>query len=124
MPSEKWRKENAEKLRKYRRDWYHRNREQRRTKENLNSSNRRKALRAFIISQKTKCLRCPEDHPACLDFHHRDPSTKEFTVCELTDYSLETVKAEIAKCDVLCSNCHRKLHWEEKLARPVGFAPT
>ena len=61
-----------------------------------------------------KCSRCDESHPACLDFHHVY-GEKKFTIGEVKHrgYCVETVKAEIAKCIVLCSNCHRKLHWDE-----------
>jgi hypothetical protein len=30
------------------------------------------------------------------------------------NYSISKIKKEIKKCSVICSNCHRKLHWEEK----------
>lgn len=29
---------------------------------------------------KFSCSRCPENHPACIEFHHRDPATKEFNI--------------------------------------------
>jgi len=57
------------------------------------------------------CLKCGENHPACLDFHHRDPNKKESEISRLIQYcSLKNTIKEINKCDVLCSNCHRKLH--------------
>lgn len=60
------------------------------------------------------CSQCGESHPACIEFHHRDPSQKEFTIGEnLHVKGKQTIIDEIAKCDVLCSNCHRKLHYEQ-----------
>lgn len=66
-----------------------------------------------------KCSECPENHPWCLDFHHLDKSTKESTIANLvvSGYSKEKILAEISKCIVLCSNCHRKLHYEEYMTR-------
>ena len=29
-------------------------------------------------------------------------------------WSLDRIKSEAAKCDILCANCHRKLHYDEK----------
>jgi hypothetical protein len=60
------------------------------------------------------CVECGEDHPATLDFHHRDPSTKEANVSSThrLGWSEKRILKEIAKCDVLCANCHRKLHYE------------
>lgn len=61
-----------------------------------------------------KCEICSENHPATLDFHHTDPSTKRGHVSSLIHLnSIEVLKEEILKCKVLCSNCHRKLHWKE-----------
>lgn len=76
---------------------------------------RKKKIRAWFAAWKTtlKCSRCPETHPACLDFHHRDPKEKvvEVSVAVVRGgWSVEHIQREIAKCDVLCSNCHRKLH--------------
>jgi len=57
------------------------------------------------------CLECGENHPACLDFHHPD-SNKNGDVSRLAlDGSRQRLLAEIKKCEVLCSNCHRKRHW-------------
>lgn len=64
------------------------------------------------------CQKCGFSHPAVLDFDHRDPNQKIMEVGTLVSegYSLEVIEAEIAKCDVLCSNCHRIRHYEERLA--------
>lgn len=75
----------------------------------------RAKARGLARSAKTACMLCGETHPACLDFHHRDPSAKEGTIARLVakNVKLDRVKAEIEKCDVVCANCHRKLHWAE-----------
>ncbi len=79
---------------------------------------RRKALRArFAAFKKTlRCSRCPEKHPACLDFHHRDPKKKDmalYQVINVGGWSWEHIMKEVAKCEVLCANCHRKEHYKE-----------
>jgi hypothetical protein len=52
-----------------------------------------------------------------IDFHHADPTRKEFSISVAIRkrYSLERITREIKKCRRLCSNCHRKLHWEERV---------
>ena len=71
-------------------------------------------LQAYLIRVKAEsaCIECGEDHPACLDFHHRDPATKFFPVSNAPTrkVSIARLQKEIDKCDILCSNCHRKLH--------------
>jgi hypothetical protein len=63
---------------------------------------------------KIKCERCGENHPACLEFHHLEPDKKDLEVSQLINtYSIERTISEIEKCIVLCSNCHKKLHYEE-----------
>lgn len=65
------------------------------------------------IKAKSKCARCPEDDAACLDFHHE--GNKDFNIGEaiVNGYSIGRVKEKIDKCIILCSNCHRKLHYYE-----------
>ena len=68
------------------------------------------------IKEVAGCERCGEKHPACLDFHHRDESTKLFNISLAGSRGKKTVEqmqTEIDKCAVLCSNCHRKLHWDD-----------
>lgn len=61
---------------------------------------------------KIKCQICGEDHPAVLDFHHKDPNDKDANISKMNSRS--KIIEESKKCIVLCSNCHRKLHWEER----------
>jgi len=59
-----------------------------------------------------KCNRCPENDPICLDFHHKE-GKKEVIISRMIyvkGWSIEHMKKEIAKCEVLCANCHRKEH--------------
>lgn len=63
------------------------------------------------LKQDLTCCRCGFDNPLALEFHHRDPSTKSFTISHKAwQVSEERLLEEIAKCEVLCSNCHRIEH--------------
>jgi hypothetical protein len=72
--------------------------------------------RKTIADYKTSkgCEICKEDHPYCLEFHHTDPLTKDFDPSDLIrrGYSAKRVLTEMAaNCQILCANCHRKIHW-------------
>ena len=74
---------------------------------------KRKFYREY--KKNLKCQQCGEAHPACLEFHHRNPEEKEFGIGHsIEKKSVEQVMNEIAKCDVLCANCHKKLHYDLK----------
>jgi hypothetical protein len=51
---------------------------------------------------------------ASFDFHHLDPSKKESDMKSLSYRSWDKVEAELSKCVLLCSNCHREHHWKER----------
>jgi hypothetical protein len=42
-----------------------------------------------------------------MDFDHRDPAVKSFAIGPSLTRNRAAVVAEIAKCDVVCANCHR-----------------
>jgi len=49
---------------------------------------------------------------AALHFHHRDPKEKSFTIARISrSANIDRLKAEIAKCIVLCGNCHAEKTW-------------
>lgn len=59
-----------------------------------------------------KCIRCNYDKcDAALEFHHTNPSEKDFSVAHarLTKFSIVVTK-ELDKCLLLCANCHREIH--------------
>jgi hypothetical protein len=72
----------------------------------------------YEIKSSLKCEQCDESHIAVLDFHHKDPNQKDLEVSGLISnrVSREIVLKEISKCIVLCSNCHRKLHYNNRLS--------
>lgn len=48
---------------------------------------------------------------AVFHFHHKDPSTKVKGIAKmLVNNSWEAITEELAKCDLLCANCHLTLH--------------
>lgn len=86
---------------------------------------RRKKLRNEWNTFKStlKCMKCGFSHIAALDFHHTDPNLKEGSVSRfISNGQFRKAREEVAKCIVLCSNCHRVHHYEElKNPTEVGF---
>ena len=73
--------------------------------------------REFIDSYRTVCAKCGESRGHVLDFHHRNPKEKEFTIGQLRKGSQEVLQKEISKCVCLCANCHRDFHYLEKIEK-------
>lgn len=68
-----------------------------------------------LLKEFNSCSNCDESHPATLEFHHRDPKQKVAGISKMVKsnkYSLDDVFKEVEKCDILCSNCHKKTHYE------------
>jgi hypothetical protein len=67
-----------------------------------------------ILDKGGKCSKCGIEYNgenACIfDFHHTDPSQKDFSPSSFRHKSWEQFKTEIDKCDLLCANCHRLEH--------------
>lgn len=80
---------------------------------------KKSAKRARVFKQKCVdykggcCETCGYNKcVAALDFHHKDPTQKDFSIAQQKGRVLtDTIKAEIDKCSILCSNCHREEHY-------------
>lgn len=59
-----------------------------------------------------RCLVCGAQDPRCLQYHHLLPEKKFMGITEMANagYSWKKLKVEIAKCVLLCANCHDILH--------------
>lgn len=62
------------------------------------------------------CTDCGARFPACaMDFDHRDPGTKRSAVTRLIGRAgTARILEEVAKCDIVCANCHRLRTFERR----------
>jgi len=80
----------------------------------------REKYRQWIINykKKQKCSKCDIADYRVLEFHHKDKNdnNKEFTIGDAIrkGQGFNRIKKEIAKCVVICANCHRILHYKER----------
>jgi len=80
---------------------------------------KRQELKDHIENYKREhaCVRCGCTDWRVLEFHHKDPSQKKFSIFFAIHnrYSIPAVDREILKTEVVCANCHRIIHheWEE-----------
>lgn len=74
---------------------------------------RRKIKKRILEYKKAHPCKCGENHPAALDLHHVEE--KDFNISDAirNGYAWYRIEAELKKCQVVCRNCHAKLHWSE-----------
>jgi len=74
----------------------------------LAKAGNRLRLREFL--RNAECLDCRIRDFAVLEFDHREPQDKRDDVSSLVrlPISWSAISKEIAKCDVVCANCHRR----------------
>jgi hypothetical protein len=75
-------------------------------------SNWRRRTKLNLIEEAGGCCQvCGYNkHPGALEFHHIDPSTKNFHLSRKgTTLAYEKLRIEASKCLLLCANCHREV---------------
>ena len=81
------------------------------------TTERRRKLKIQAIEYKGgKCIDCDFDDirfPEVFDFHHLDSSKKDFAIFANIKV-FDKLKPELDKCVLLCANCHRIRHREER----------
>ncbi len=79
----------------------------------------RARLREYLSAKR--CVDCGEDDPLVLDCDHVRGS-KEFNIANgISQYCWKRIELELAKCDVRCSNCHRRKTARERQWFKAGF---
>ena len=88
---------------------YHTNKERLRPGRTSYTRERRRKHRALVqaIKMEKGCADCGfNEHYAALEFDHLDPTTKRYPINKMYAWSWKAIEAEMAKCDVVCANCH------------------
>jgi len=112
----KWKKENKDKTKESVKKYQEKNIDKVREWDRLNKRKQNKERRQFINEYKStcSCKKCGDSRSYVLDFHHINPSEKEFDLGSATKYSIVKLKIELEKCITLCRNCHSEFHYLEK----------
>ena len=100
--------------REYSRKHYRANKKDHLERRKLNRYGERKQKLERLRSLKSRpCMDCSIEYPYyVMQFDHRDPSLKSFTISDNIDQkSLEQLVNEARKCDVVCANCHAERTW-------------
>ncbi len=104
-----------EKQRRYQKEWYQKNkdkiREHRVTYAREDKNRKNQIVRRYC--RMKGCFLCGYNRCSrSLHFHHLDPKTKKRDVSGLLaqNYSLRIIKEEMAKCILVCANCHGEIH--------------
>lgn len=85
--------------------WYQNNK----IRQNEHTQRLRRKRRLFINALKIgkACFDCGNlFEPYVLQFDHRPGETKQFTPSRMVVCSEKTILRELAKCDLVCANCH------------------
>lgn len=69
-------------------------------------ANRQRTIDFLNKVKSNPCADCGNVyHPVCMDFDHLD--NKGANISQMKYYSIAKISEEVAKCDLVCSNCHR-----------------
>ncbi len=91
--------------------WYYAHRERQIKNVHNNNRNYREVARKYIWEYLSAhpCVDCGESDPVVLEFDHvHGQKLTAISTMISRGFSLEQIKEEIEKCEVRCSNCHRR----------------
>lgn len=92
--------------------WYRDNKKRRQQK--ANERNRYRKLKV-VNHFGNKCFDCKQSFPQYVyEFHHLDPTQKDWNPSQSLSHSEERMWLELNKCIMLCANCHKIRHWGER----------
>lgn len=96
--------------------WYQDNKEHQLENVRRNNQNYREMAREYVFQYLLEhpCSSCGESDPRVLEFHHEGNKEAEVSRLMGRGASLDALKAEIAKCVVMCANCHRRITADER----------
>lgn len=117
----------AERLRAASRKYYHHNKAAAKER----NKKWREANREYVIQKQRedkrqrkleaieylggKCQKCEKMwHPSQYEFHHTNPDEKDRDPSKMLQLSKIKLFAELDKCQLLCANCHRYIHYGDK----------
>ena len=73
----------------------------------------------YILLKGGKCEICGFEYngenAACFDFHHENPEEKEYNSSTAIRLRREKALKELEKCQLVCANCHRLIHYKTKI---------
>lgn len=74
------------------------------------------------VKENSKCIVCGESHPAIIEFHHKDASTKKHSISRMVYNGMDIcdIMDEMDKTIPLCKNHHAMIHWEQN-KNPLGL---
>ena len=87
---------------------------------------RQKIKERAVEYKGSKCVKCGYDKCIrALEFHHIDPNQKDFHLSAYKVLSWDKIKIELDKCILVCSNCHKEIHFEidNNTDRVIGSSP-
>lgn len=76
---------------------------------------RHRAKQALVSARGGRCERCGySKYTEVMEFHHIDPSQKDFQLSSRMSFAFDAIIKEAEKCMMLCPTCHREVHIELK----------
>ena len=98
--------------------WYERNKEEFLEKRR----DRRGSVRKFITEYKEQnslCTDCNISYPPhILEFDHVNGKSFTISSTDTRDKTKEEILAEIAKCEIVCANCHKHRTYMRAINKP------
>jgi hypothetical protein len=96
----------------------------RKNKQQYLDRNVRSFLKRRELARKIKsrpCADCGIQYPFyVMDFDHREGETKEYELNRIGRMTTQALLHEIAKCDVVCANCHRERTHQRTLKKSTS----
>jgi hypothetical protein len=103
-----WRKKNPDKERANQQRYYRKHKVVYAERRKL--WRRGRVARLVAMLKAAPCMDCHQSYAPCvMDFDHRPGEDKSFELKtpNMVHFKMETIMTEIAKCDLVCANCHR-----------------